>query len=248
MNIVREAIQAGRAARAKVNIKNRQPLSQARIIIPKKEISSELGNYINILNEELNVKETLIVDDAGDLQEYKILPNFATVGPKFRKDSKKVIELINNLDSKGINTIVKNFENNKDYVLKLDNFQLSEEDIRIKIITKVGFEAEEFENGLLVLNVDLTDENLRNEGIARDFIRRIQTMRRDENLPYDEKINLKITTSSPTLKSALKQFNELVCNETLSESLKFATELSDKGTDWDFPAFNEKITFKVQII
>jgi isoleucyl-tRNA synthetase len=248
MNIVKETIQAGRAARAKVNIKNRQPLSQARIIIPKKERSLELSNYISILNEELNVKETLIVEDAGDLQEYKILPNFAIIGPKFRKDSKKVIELINNLDSKEINAIIKNFEDNKDYVLKLDNFQLSEEDIRIKIITKAGFEAEEFENGLLVLNVDLTDEDLRNEGIARDFIRRIQTMRRDENLPYDEKINLNITTSSSILKSALKQFNKLVCNETLSESLKFATKASRKATDWDFLAFDEKITFRVQII
>ncbi|OLS21946.1 MAG: Isoleucine--tRNA ligase [Candidatus Heimdallarchaeota archaeon LC_3] len=247
MNIVRGAIQAGRAARAKVNIKNRQPLSQARLIIPNKELNVELENYLDILKEELNVKEIVIVDDAGDLQEYKILPNFTVIGPKFRKKSKKVTKLIEKLNTDKTKSIIKSIEENNSYRIILEEFDLSKEDIRIKITTKEGFEAEEFKNGLLVLNVDLTDEDLQFEGIARDFIRRIQTMRRDQNLPYDDKIILTISTQSSKLKSVLKKFNQLVCNETLSEKIKFLAKSSKNPTSWNFLAFGENIEFKASI-
>ncbi|MFW9928200.1 MAG: isoleucine--tRNA ligase [Candidatus Thorarchaeota archaeon] len=247
MNIIRKVVQAGRTARAKVNIKNRQPLIQARLIIPKNELKKDIENYKDILIEELNVKEVIILEDAGTLQQYKLLPNHTILGPKFRSESKHIVEIIDKVSSDEARNIFKKLEKDKSFTFKIGPYDLVGEDIRFKIVTSEGFEAEEFDNGLLMLNIDLSDKNLQYEGIARDFIRRIQTMRRDLNLPYDQQINLDIKTNSEGLQKAVTTFIELISNETLTANIKFVDKSLKSEKRWSFDAFGEKIEFNVKI-
>ena len=112
MNTILDAVVAGRSARKNVNIKNRQPLLNATLVIPNEKLRLELTKYSTILEDELNVKKIELVDSAGDLQAFQIIPNFASLGPKFRKESNSVINEITNLYEKNKANCIKSLREN----------------------------------------------------------------------------------------------------------------------------------------
>ena len=247
MNIVRTTVIAGRMIRANVNIKNRQPLSLAKVIIPDNVFRTKIEAYKDILKDELNVKNILFLESAGELQEFKILPNHTTLGPKFRKETPNVVSLIDKLTPEKIKEIIKLVQKDLSSKFKIGEYDLSGEDIKIKITTQTGYEAAEIENGLLFLSTDLSDLTLQNEGIIRDFIRRIQTTRREMDLPYDALIKTSIYSSSNRLINALNDFKDLFMQETLTKNLLIRKKPIENAKKWDFIAFEEKIEFDLEI-
>ena len=250
MNTILDAVVAGRAARKNVNIKNRQPLLSATLVIPEEKLRTELQKYSTILEDELNVKKIELVDSAGDLQSFQILPNFATLGPKFRKESNAVITAINSIDDKTKLSIIKKLRSSSESQFSIGSYKLISEDLKLKVVTHEGFQAEEFKEGLVLLNVDLTDNSLVKEGLAKDIIRRIQSMRKDLGLEYDYEINLLVHSDNQMAKQSIHDFKELITSETLSKDLiisdkKLNTNLSK---EWDVAtATGEKVLLTIQI-
>ena len=93
----------------------------------------------------------------------------------------------------------------------------------------------------------MSDLTLQNEGIVRDFIRRIQTTRREMDLPYDALIKTSIYSSSNRLINALNDFKDLFMRETLTKNLLIRKKPIENAKKWDFIAFEEKIEFDLEI-
>ena len=251
MNAILEAVVAGRAARKNINIKNRQPLASASLVIPDEKLRTELEKYATILEEELNVKKIILLDSAGDLQSYQIVPNFATIGPKFRKESNLVIKAIDTIKDAKKAEIIDILKNSKDKSIKIDSYDLTSEDLKLKVITQEGFQTEEFSVGLILLNVDLSDPELIQEGIAKDVIRRIQSMRKDFGLEYDSEIKLGFQTTNELLIASIEKFKNLINSETLSKELSFINTVDDNqnAKEWDILAVTgEKINFTIKFM
>ena len=250
MNTILDAVVAGRAARKNVNIKNRQPLLSATLVIPDERLRSELQKYTSILEDELNVKKIELVDSAGDLQSFQVLPNFSTLGPKFRKESNTVITAINSVNDKTKSIIIKNLRNGPESEITIGKYKLASEDLKLKVVTHEGFQAEEFKEGLVLLNVDLTDNNLVREGLAKDIIRRIQSMRKDLGLEYDSEIKLLVHSENVVAKESITDFKELITSETLSNELIISDKKlnTNSSKEWDVAtATGEKVTLTIQI-
>ena len=249
MNTILDAVVAGRSARKNLNIKNRQPLLDATLVIPNEKLRLDLQKYSSILEDELNVKKVELVSSAGDLQTFQLLPNFATIGPKFRKNSGTVIETINSLDEKSKTKIIKNLRSNPDSIIKVGTYELSTEDLKIKVVTREGFQAEEFKEGLVLLNMDFT-ESLIKEGVAKDIIRRIQSMRKDLALEYDAEVSLTVYSSNDIANQSLQEFKDLITSETLSKDLTISKKplKSKSAKDWEIStAKGEKLSLIIEI-
>ena len=250
MNTILDIVVSGRAARKNINIKNRQPLLSATVVIPNEKLRTEILKYASILEDELNVKKIELVSSAGDLQSFQLLPNFATLGPKFRKESSTVINEINSLNEKTTSSIIKKLHEKPDLPVKIGTYELSPDDLKIKVVTREGFQAEEFREGLVLLNVDLT-ETLIKEGLAKDIIRRVQSMRKDFGLEYDAEINLSVYSSENLVKDSITQFKELISSETLSKDINLAkSELqSNSSKNWEvMTAKGEKVSLTIQML
>ena len=100
-----------------------------------------------------------------------------------------------------------------------------------------GFEVEEFDGGLIFLNVDLSEPSLVNEGITRDVIRRIQSMRKDLGLNYDAKIKTYVNSTNEILLSAISEYKDLLSSETLTTSLETNIDYNTNSfTKWTIKA------------
>ena len=163
---------------------------KATLVISNEKLRLKLTKYSTILKDELNVKKIELVDSAGDLQAFQIIPNFATLGPKFRKESSLVIKKIPDLDEKSKIKVIKSLRENSGSIIMVGKYKLESDDLKLKVVTQEGFQAEDFKEGLLILNIDLTSDSLVKEGLAKDIIRRIQSMRKDLGLEYDSEIEL----------------------------------------------------------
>lgn len=250
METIRSAIAAGRVARVNANIKNRQPLMDATLVVPNPSLREDLSSYVGLLREELNVKEVKIVSSVGDLQSFQLLPNFSTIGPKFRKEAKNVIAAIQALGEEETGELVAKIHENPAHTFTLQSYELTAEDVRTKVLTKEGFEAEEFVAGLIFLNIDLSDASLVREGFVRDLIRRIQSMRRDLELEYDAKIKVTLSSSQEVVELAAEEFKDFLKTETLMEALEVVSEdeRTDAFREWDITtATDQKIKLFVKI-
>ena len=233
MNTILDAVSAGRNARKKVNIKNRQPLLTATLVIPDEKLRKNLTKYTSILEDELNVKKIELVDSAGDLQSFQVLPNFATLGPKFRKESSAVLKVINEIDDKTKTKVIKQLRGTTNSKITIGKYELAPDDLKLKVVIHEGFEAEEFKDGLVLLNIDMSDPSLVKEGLIKDIIRRIQSMRKDAGLEYDSEINLKVHSK-----------------ESLSKEVIFSKKplTANIAKDWEIVTSNgDKVSFTLEI-
>ncbi|HKZ40655.1 MAG TPA: isoleucine--tRNA ligase [Candidatus Hodarchaeales archaeon] len=248
MNTARLVVQAGRTGRAAVNVKNRQPLKEAIVIVPERKLRNALTVYESLLAEELNVKAITIKESSEDLQTFRIVPDLVSIGKKFRKDAKTVVSLLEALSESQVKDIVELVRKENLFNYPLGLFEITNDDVRVKVSTREGLHAIEFSDGLLVLNLDLSDQALRNEGIVKDVIRRIQTMRREMKLAYDQKMRIVIHSTSQRLLDATRQYKSLICSETLATSLRISAKDLANGKEWEFQAFGEKLAFNIEIV
>ncbi|MCR4874286.1 MAG: isoleucine--tRNA ligase [Clostridia bacterium] len=178
MDFVLQAVVLGRAARNKANIKNRQPLSSLYIQSSK---SVNDANIINLVAEEINVKNVEIVKDDSKFVTYELKPQLKTVGPKYGKALGGIRNYLQSVSLTDEATKIVNDVNNG-ISLKFDvngeTIELTKDDLLVAPMNKPGY-ALEADNGMsVVIDTNLT-EDLIKEGIARELTSKIQTMRKD---------------------------------------------------------------------
>ena len=238
MDSVIKIAELGRNARQQENIKLRQPLNQAVVVSENDSFEEACEMFKDILMDELNVKELVFAGDESGLTETRIEPNYSSLGPKFKGDADKVAELIESADA---NPLKKDLLDEGE--AELDGFDITEEDVEILEDIKSGYTASEGKEVKVFMDVDI-DKNLKIEGLARDVVRRIQTMRKDLELGYTQKIHTRYK-GDHDLHEAVEEMKSYIMNETLSETLD---EGSGEGLEKDWSINGKDITIWVEAI
>ena len=205
MNYILDIVVLGRAARNSSNIKNRQPLSKVFVCADKmKKLPAEL---LNIAKDELNVKEIEIVSDAGEFVSYKIKPQLKTLGPKYGAKLGKIRKLFETCDAKAVVDAVKNGGIYKT-VQDGDEFEFAESDLLIETASREGFVSASDYRVTVVMDTRVTPELLA-EGVERELISKIQSMRKEAGFEVTDRITVNYVTDDAGVKNALEKGKDL---------------------------------------
>ena len=216
--------------RKKVNIKVRQPLQ--KVIIPANDSSMEqkIRKIEDIIKSETNIKEVELLQADNDFIKKKAKANFKTLGKKLGSKMKWAAEKIQALNDGEIGKIQQeSFLLNPDCeVKKEDPVYISQEDIEVSTNEIPGFEIAVKGNLTVALDIELTN-TLKNEGFAREFVNRIQNIRKERNFELTDKIVVNVAEDRYA-KTAITEFNNYICAEILADKLEFVEEITDGTT------------------
>lgn len=196
------------AARDKAQIKVRQPLASVKIF-GIDEIDEDLRE---VLLDEVNVKDIEFIKDKTEAMRYAepaIKPNFKALGEQYGAEVKKIQSLIQKKQYKI-----------KGNILDLGEYKLEKEEYDLEYIAKGEYSVESDNYAIVVLDTNVSDD-LKYEGIARDFVRFVQDMRKEADYKVDDRItiNYQLEYSDPVLEKAIENFKEYITKETLAEGL-----------------------------
>ena len=209
--------------RKKEQIKVRQPLQRIMIPVNSEKERQDIFLIQNQLKSEINVKEIELIDDSSGILVKQVKPNFKLLGPRFGKEIKVIASLISQMSSKEILELEQNGEihlnvNEKKVKLVESDVEISSKDIEGWLVANG--------NGVTVaLDISLNDR-LINEGIAREFINRIQNYRKDQGFEVTDMIEIFITKDS-NLNRAIDSFKKYIEDETLAKSISILDEIQN---------------------
>ena len=201
--------------RRKVQIRVRQPLCKLLIPILNEEMTAQLDAVKNIILSEVNVKEIEYITDTAGILIKKIKPNFKTLGPKYGKYMKQISALVAEMDQSDIY----NFEKQGTYSLQVgtENLELTLDDVEILSEDIPGWLVANEGRLTVALDINITKE-LREEGIARELINRIQNLRKESNFNVTDKIDLQIGKHKD-INDAVENFKEYIASQVLAENV-----------------------------
>jgi len=184
------------------------------------------------------VKAIEFIDDTSDVLIKSIKPNFKVLGPKYGKDVKFVVQAINQLDKEGISKLEKEGSlmlsvNGEDKEISIDEVEITSQDIE-------GWLVASQNNITVALDIHI-DDKLKNEGIARELVNRIQNLRKDSGFEVTDRISIAYNAPDE-ISFAIKQENDYIIGETLSNDL-ISLNKSDEMTE--FVINEEKIYVKI---
>ena len=212
--------------RKKESLKVRQPLQKIMVPILDDKFKRQLEDVEDLILSETNVKELeYLVDTAGVLVK-SIKPNFKTLGPKYGKIMKQIAAVVNQFGADEITELETNGSKNltiegQDVVLELTDVEISTEDIPGWLVQTEGVLT-------VALDIVLSPE-LKEEGMAREFVNRIQNLRKESGLEVTDKIHIKILKHNE-INEAINKNKNYICSETLAGKLDLMDELiKDKG-------------------
>lgn len=229
-------VSLGRAARNKADIKVRQPL-QTVTVVPR--FSREKQTILDLKGQilaELNIKELELVDDASQLVQHRVLPEFSVVGKKF---GKLVPEIKKALESADQETLAAQVTAGEPVTLELSEtkIELLPEEVNVETVEPEGLALVEEAGYVVAIDTEIS-ETLAREGMIRDLVRYIQNMRKEADFQVEDHIRIGYQTDG-TLAEAIQEFQEYLANETLADDIK-AEAISGEFTD-QFTIHNETI-------
>ncbi len=213
-------------------LKVRQPLSRVLIPVLNVDTRRQIEHVSPIIMSEVNVKAIEFVDDASGILKKKVKPNFKALGPKFGKQMKDVATVISAMTDGELRELETTGE--KSFIIHDSSFIISLSDVEILTEDIPGWLVAS-EGGLTVaLDVTITDE-LRGEGIARDFVNRIQNLRKDRGFSVTDKIHIKLersrnAESNDLVGSAIETNSDYIRQEVQAVSLELVSDLDGSET------------------
>ena len=220
MDAIRKIVILGRACRNEANIKNRQPLSKLFV-----QSDAEINNnYKDIILDELNIKDVEFTNDASGFITYNFKPQMRTMGPKYGKLMRPIFDEIANMNGAEVMAVLNSGEALKLNVQDTD-VEIFKEDVLVETLQKDGFVSDSDAGFTVVLDTNLTDE-LIEEGFVREFISKVQTMRKDGGFEVTDHINIAFTGSD--------KIAEVVANNT--DEIKSQLLAENIGADVDADA------------
>ena len=231
MDLVRDLISLGRNAREEAKIKVRQPISEVIIDSKNKSIISDL---VELIKEELNVKEVVFEDNLGTYINFIVKPNFKEVGKILGPKIKEFQEVLSKLGMDEVNKL----RNEENVVVNLsgEEFTIEASMVDIRVESKEGFDATYKDNNFIVLNTKLTEE-LVNEGLARETISKIQQIRKNNGFEITDRVKVSYEASEEYSK-AIDKFIPTIKDETLAIEFNQGSNLVD---EYDINEYTVKI-------
>jgi len=221
MDLVRNLISIGRYVREETKIKVRQPLKEALLDGKNKELISDL---VPLIEEELNIKKVIFVEDLNEYMNLSVKPNFKVVGKLFGSLIKEFQLKLEKLNEEEIKTLKKG----NSIILELNGEQkeITSEMVEVRISSKEGFNVGMENNNFIILNTELSEELIM-EGIARETVSKVQNLRKNKNFDIVDRINIYYYGDEEFVK-ALNQYMDYIKNETLAVEIISKENLTDK--------------------
>ncbi len=236
MDLVRDLISLGRNAREEAKIKVRQPIGE---IILDGKIEDTISDMVDLIREELNVKEVLFVKDLSNYMNYEVKPNFKICGKLFGSNIKEFGEKLSNLELEKITCL--DHGESIQMEVNLEEIEVTPEMVEIRVSSKEGFNASHEGSNFIVLNTSLNEE-LIHEGIVREFISKIQNLRKSKGFDITDRIHIYYEENKEFI-SAIENFLELIQEETLAVDLQM---MKNSGKTYDLNGLH--VTFDVEKI
>ena len=226
------------ALRRRVNIKVRQPLSQIMIPFVDEEQKQNIEAVKSLILNEVNVKELNFVDSTNAVLVKRIKANFKKLGPRFGKIMKQLAAAIEEMTQEDIAKLEKegNFNltvNGEEITIELADTEIVSEDIP-------GWLVENQDKLTVALDIEITDDLLK-EGVAREFVNRIQNLRKAQDYEITDRINITIS-SNKELDAAVEQYSDYIKAQVLGDSLTIAKD--SVGTEVDIN--DELVTISIE--
>jgi isoleucyl-tRNA synthetase len=201
--------------RRKVNIKVRQPLAKLMLPITHASFRDKFEAIKELVLNEVNVKEVAYITDTAGVIEKKIKPNFKTLGPKYGKLMKFISKTVNQMGQEDIVA----FEKSGSYTLEAqgETIELSLEDVEISTEDIPGLLVANDGDITVALDISLTEE-LKSEGIAREFVNRIQNLRKSSNFEVTDKIKVAIERHE-AINQAIDKHASYIGTQTLATQI-----------------------------
>ena len=233
MDLVRDICSLGRFAREEVNIKVRQPINS--LILPK---SDELiiGDLLPVISEELNVKNIMFKDDMTEYLEYIVKPNFKVLGKTLGPKIKELQGVLNKLTSAEIAKI-----SDEGLTIKLagEDFKLTSDMVLISRKQKEGYASSSNNRTCVVLDTELTEELIL-EGLAREFVRKVQSLRKEMDFIITDHIVV-YYNGNDQIDKMFEYYKDYIMGEVLGDNLIKDSDL-DNYTDLN----DEKVSIKIE--
>jgi isoleucyl-tRNA synthetase len=226
MQLAQDASSLILSLRKKVNIKVRQPLQKLLIPVLNKDMQAQLEKMEELVKNEVNVKEIQYLYDTDGFIKKKIKPNFSALGKKLGVKMKAVSAALTEFTQDDISQFEKQGQyslsiNGEQVILKVNEVEITSEDIPGWSVASRGMLT-------VALDVTITPE-LEHEGNAREFVNRIQKIRKDNGFDLTDRIEVKVAASNG-LKNSLARFNAYICAEILADKLELVPEIQE-GTE-----------------
>jgi isoleucyl-tRNA synthetase len=213
--------------RKKMGINVRQPLSRILLPILDKKFKQQVERVKDLILSETNVKEIEYITDASGFIKKKAKPNFKALGPKGGKHMKAIAEFITNMDTEALNR----FETEGIVLFEIENskFEIAITDVEIIAEDVPGWQVATLGQLTVALDVNITSE-LKQEGISRNFINRVQNLRKEKGFEVTDRINVRYSTDSDIIIEAIKNNLSYICAEILAESVLIDNQLTEGET------------------
>jgi len=218
------------------SLKVRQPLQRVLIPVLDKKTEEQISAVADLIKQEVNVKELQLInaEEASHLIVKQIKPNFKALGPKLGKDMKTVGGEITNFTAEQISTL------EKEGKIDVQGHEITPEDVEISTKDIPGWTVTSDGKTTVALDLTLTDE-LKSEGIAREFINRVQNLRKEKDFDLTDRITISLEENAPFIDD-IKKNEEYISSEVLSNKIEIVSSLSN---------FNEieidEVNFKINV-
>jgi isoleucyl-tRNA synthetase len=208
--------------RRKVSIKVRQPLKRIMVPVPDKYFKDKFEAVKDLILAEVNVKNVEYIDDTSSILVKKIKPNFKILGPRYGKLMKEISSAISSLTPGEIAAF--EVSGNHSFILDGKEIDLSTEDVEIISEDIPGWQVAN--DGKLTVALDITvSDDLRNEGIARELVNRIQNIRKEKGFDVTDKITVLIEDNE-LVREAVIRHSSYISSQTLADEVSLSKELT----------------------
>jgi isoleucyl-tRNA synthetase len=220
------AVSLGHSIRKEYKLKVRQPLMKAHLITSNLELLNALKKQSQVIADELNVKSIEFHDEEGAFVQWMVKPNFPVLGKKIGKLMPLVQKMMQNFDRKQLKLLAEG----RSVTIQVngETIELTNEDVQIERKVKEKLAAGNEGELTVALDTTLNDELLE-EGLAREIVNKINTMRRDMGFEVTDRITIRLKTT-PRVKSCFERFGDMIRNEVLAVDIQFGEA---EGSLWE---------------
>ena len=238
INQVRNICSLALSIRKKEKLKVRQPLNKIIIPVKDKNERNDIENAKAQILSEINVKSIEFLDSKDSLLVKELKPNFKLLGPRYGSIINDVSNIIKGFTQKQIEDLERDGKAN--FMIKDTNVTIDLGDVEINYKDIEGLSVASGDGTTIALDLKL-NENLINEGIARELVNRIQNIRKSKDLEVTDKIEINIKKSEK-LENAIKSKLDYIKGETLANKLYFSENLDNEGETLEFDDIKTVIT------
>jgi len=216
--LVMRVASLGRAARAKAQLKVRQPVAELFVKLPTEMEEHALQRLAPQLLEELNVKELRIVRDETDFLRFDVKPNLKLLGQKYGRDVQEIAKALQSMSDEELSAVARAVAAAQ--IVKIAGKEVDPGELLVSGREKEGFASASDDGAVVIVSTEITPE-LRQEGLAREIVHRIQNLRKDAGFEIADRIRT-YYAGDGDLRDVMRRFDEYVRQETLSVEVKEA--------------------------